>query len=358
VLIVDDSATVRGLLTEILSGDPQIKIVGSAPDPLVARQMIKELKPDILTLDVVMPRMDGVTFLRNLMRLHPMPVVMISSLTEEGAEITLQALELGAVDFLCKPKSAEGIGLEGYAEEIVAKVKNAARANLRPLERMALSGAARGGRAADTGRPSPAAARGAISPERIIALGASTGGTEAIRVVLEEMPAPSPAVVITQHIPDAFGAAFARRMDSCSAMKVSIAAGGEPILPGQVMIAPGHSHLLVTRKGGRYIARLSDSPPVNRHRPSVDVLFRSVAESAGPHAVGVLLTGMGVDGAQGLLEMRQAGAATIVQDEESSVVWGMPGSAAGMGAAEAVLPLHEVAARALSLALSSRPRAH
>lgn len=346
VLIVDDSALIRQLLAEILGGDPRIEVVGAAPDPYVAREKIKALNPDVLTLDVEMPRMDGLTFLGNLMRLRPMPVVMVSTLTEKGAEVTLQALELGAVDFVAKPKLDVALGMQDYAEEIRAKVKMAAGVSTSALRR--------GMPARPPADVAPklsadavlAAARapgGLRTTEKIIAIGASTGGTEAIREVLTRLPADAPGIVITQHIPAEFSGPFAKRMDGLSALSVCEAGDGQQILPGHAYIAPGGRHLLVQRSGARYLCRLSDGPPVNRHRPSVDVLFRSVAQEVGANAVGVLLTGMGDDGAQGLREMLEAGAATLAQDEASSVVWGMPGRAWQIGAAQRLYPLREIA---------------
>lgn len=348
VLIVDDSALVRKMLGAMLEADPAIEVVGSAADPYIARDKIKQLDPDVLTLDVEMPRMDGLTFLDNLMRLRPMPVVMVSSLTARGAEVTLRALELGAVDFVSKPGSDITGTFGDSAAEICAKVRAAAAT--RPRRR-----------AEDIRRLPQVAPRhsaDAILPRaqlrtpgssRIIAIGASTGGTEAIRVILEAMPPDAPAIVITQHIPAPFSAPFAQRMDQCSAMRVSEASDGQPIQAGHAYIAPGGRHLLVVRDGARQVCRLHDGPLVNRHKPSVDVLFRSMAASVGAAGVGALLTGMGDDGARGLLEMRQAGAATVVQDEASSVVWGMPGAGWKMEAAQSMLPLDEIAARLLAL---------
>jgi two-component system, chemotaxis family, protein-glutamate methylesterase/glutaminase len=359
VLVIDDSALIRKLLTEILDGDPQIEVVGTAPDPYVARERIKALRPDVLTLDVEMPRMDGITFLGNLMRLHPLPVVMISSLTERGAEITFQALELGAVDFVSKPKIDVQQGMQEYTEEIRAKVKTAARVPRSRLTRervSAVTASAAPRLGADAVLDARPVGRPFRTTDAIIAIGASTGGTEAIRVVLQRMPADAPGVVITQHIPAEFSGPFARRMDGLSALSVCEARDGQQILPGHAYIAPGGRHLLVWRDGARYVCNLSDGPPVNRHRPSVDVLFRSVAQSAGINAVGALLTGMGDDGARGLKEMRDAGARTMVQDEASSVVWGMPGAAVKRGAAEDVLPL-ETIADALLRAASRQPAA-
>lgn len=345
VLIVDDSAVVRQLLTEILSRDPGIEVVGSATDPYVAREKIKRFDPDVLTLDIEMPRMDGLAFLENLMRLRPTPVVMISSLTERGADATLQALALGAVDFVFKPKLDVARGLEDYAAEIVAKVKNAAKARVRAIARPPLV-------RPSPEAPVPGAARSMRfrTTERLIAIGASAGGTEALRIVLEGMPADAPAVVLTQHLPASFSTAFAERLDRHSAMSVREAVDGEAILPGHAYLPPGGKHLRVVRDGARWRARIDDGMPVNRHKPAVDVLFQSVAANAGPNAVGAILTGMGDDGARGLLKMREAGASTLVQDEASSVVWGMPGAAFKLGAAQEVVPLERVAERLVALA--------
>ena len=353
VLIVDDSALVRRILTEVLSADPALEVVGTASDAYVAREKIKQLSPDVLTLDVEMPKMDGVTFLRNLMRLRPMPVVMVSSLTEHGAEVTLDALAVGAVDYLPKPKIDIAATLTDYADELRAKIRSAATARVRPY-----TGAAAGSGGAavvprlgvDAVLAKAPVRRQFRTTDRIIAIGASTGGTEAIKEVLVQLPADTPGVVITQHIPKAFSTPFARRMDACCQMTVYEAQDGQLILPGHVYIAPGDQHLLVVRDGARYVCRLDDGPPVNRHKPSVDVLFRSVAQQAGRNAIGVILTGMGKDGALGLKEMREAGSPTLAQDEATSVVWGMPGEAVALGAAAEMLPLGEVAARLTALA--------
>jgi two-component system chemotaxis response regulator CheB len=346
VLVVDDSAVVRELLCEIFLSAPDLEVVGTAADPYIARDEIKRLNPDVLTLDVEMPRMDGVTFLRKLMRLHPMPVVMISSLTERGADVTLKALELGAVDFVAKPKFDVESALLEYSEEIIAKVRAAGQAKLQQgqdLDRVA----------APPTRQMERATAVAIAQtyqrgsERLIAIGASTGGTEAIRQVLSMLPADSPPIVMAQHIPEAFSLPFAKRLDGAVAMKVHHAVDGQVLAPGHAYLAPGNQHLRVERSGGRYICRLDAGAPVNRHRPSVDVLFDSVAAAAGASATGVLLTGMGADGAQGLLNMRRAGAGTVAQDEATSVVWGMPGQAVKLGAADVVMPLGLIAAQSL-----------
>lgn len=345
VLIVDDSALIRQMLTEMLNSDPDLEVVGTAQDPFMAREKIKALNPDVMTLDVEMPRMDGVTFLANLMRLRPMPVVMVSTLTEQGADITLQALELGAVDFVSKPKMDIAHTLDDYAEEIIGKVKAAAKARVRPLER-SLPAAMAETFSADV---MPASARQLRTTDRILAIGASTGGTEAIKEILARLPADAPGTVITQHIPAAFSGPFAKRMNGISAMNVCEAQDGQPILTGHAYIAPGGRHLLVERSGARYICRLNDGPPVNRHRPSVDVMFRSVAQSAGANAVSVLLTGMGDDGAKGMQEMHDAGALAIAQDEKSSVVWGMPGEAVKLGCVDEVVSLLKIPGRIVDL---------
>jgi len=345
VLIVDDSALVRQILMEIMKRTSDIEVVGTASDPFLARERIKELNPDVLTLDVEMPRMDGLTFLSNLMRLRPMPVVMVSSLTERGAETTFKALELGAVDFVSKPKVDVAGTLEDFGQEILSKIRMAAGA--RVVARSGGVAAVPPKHSADAILPAAAGAttkKMLRTTDRIIAVGASTGGTEAIREFLMGMPADSPAIVIAQHIPAAFSLPFTRRMDSLCAMSVCEPYDGQYIMPGHVYIAPGGKHLLVERDGARYLCRLNDGPPVNRHCPSVDVLFRSVAQKVGPNAVGVILTGMGDDGARGLKEMRDAGAPTIAQDEATSVVWGMPGAAVKLGAVGEILPLDKVAA--------------
>jgi two-component system chemotaxis response regulator CheB len=347
VLVVDDSALVRQMLAKMLDSDPDIEVVGTAHDPYAARDKIKSLNPDVLTLDVEMPKMDGVTFLANLMRLRPMPVVMVSSLTERGADITMRALELGAVDFISKPKVDIAHTLEDYRTEIVAKVKLAARARVQAAPAIPVTMTVPPRLSADV-----ILKRGASAPfrttDRLIAIGASTGGTEAIKEILARMPADAPGIVISQHIPEAFSRPFAARMNRESAMTVCEAVDGQQVLPGHVFIAPGNRHLLVVRDGARYVCRLSDGPPVNRHRPSVDVMFRSVAQNAGHNAIGVLLTGMGDDGARGLKEMHEAGAFTLAQDEKSSVVWGMPAEAIKLGGVDKVVDILAMAKAVLS----------
>lgn len=345
VLIVDDSALVRKMLTEILGSDGSIEVVGAAPDPFVAREKIKELSPDVVTLDVEMPRMDGITFLRNLMRLRPTPVVMVSTLTAKGADVTLDALELGAIDYVTKPKIDLACTLEDYSAEIIAKVKVAASSKSRLAARVG------GGTSQRNVVATPTISRGFRTTDRLIAIGASTGGTEAIKDVLTMMPADSPACVITQHIPEAFSGPFAERMDRHSAMTVCEAQDGMQIVTGHAYIAPGNRHLSIEKSGARWVCRLLDTGPVNRHRPSVDVMMASVAASAGRNAVGVMLTGMGADGANGMKAMHDAGAWTIAQDEKTSVVWGMPGSAVRVGAVDEVVPLDRIAGAMLDKAL-------
>ncbi|WP_205700750.1 chemotaxis response regulator protein-glutamate methylesterase [Cobetia sp. MB87] len=427
VLCVDDSALIRELMVEIINAQPDMQVVATAPDPLVARDLIKRHDPDVLTLDVEMPRMDGLDFLERLMRLRPMPVVMVSSLTERGGEITLRALELGAVDFVSKPRLGIRGGMLEYAETIADKIRAAARARIRPAGRAVTSPSAGGAQAGpahstsalstsalstsalstsvqssqalsnpaqsslsqsnsaqfnpysssladrsvdvsvshdtvshdtvgqdtvsqDTVSP-PAAAvasrRPLLSSEKLIAVGASTGGTEAIRAVLQSLPADAPAILVTQHMPPGFTRSFAERLNGLCRIAVKEAAHGERILPGHAYIAPGDAHLTLSRSGANYVVTLDQRPPINRHRPSVDVLFDSVARVAGRNAVGVILTGMGRDGARGLLQMREAGAHTIAQDEQSCVVYGMPREAVELGAAESVLPLSRISGHLL-----------
>ncbi|MBE9516848.1 MAG: chemotaxis response regulator protein-glutamate methylesterase [Proteobacteria bacterium] len=360
VLIVDDSALVRKMLTEILGQDRGIEVVGTALDPFIARDKIKKLNPDVITLDVEMPKMDGLTFLDNLMRLRPMPVVMVSTLTEKGADITLQALELGAIDFVSKPKSDFSHSIQDYSDELIEKVKAAAGANVRARDASVARKVAMPNRSelatvvpklsADAVLKKTDKPRRFRKTDRIIAIGASTGGTEAIKEVLMSLPADCPGIVVVQHIPGAFSKPFADRMDRYCSMKVYEAEDGQQILPGSVYIAPGSHHLLVERDGAHFICRLSDGPAVNRHKPSVDVLFRSVAQNAGPNSVGVILTGMGDDGARGLKEMKDAGASAIAQDEKTSVVWGMPGAAVQHGSVDSVLPLQRIGECLLDLA--------
>jgi two-component system chemotaxis response regulator CheB len=355
VLIVDDSALVRSLLTDILRADPGIEVVGVASDAHIAREKIKALNPDVLTLDVEMPRMDGITFLKNLMRLRPMPVVMVSSLTERGADVTLDALALGAVDYLSKPKIDLAVTLKDYGDELIEKIRAASKASVRALDprraaTIATNMTTKAAHSTDAVLPKAPPPKQLRTTDRIIAIGASTGGTEAIKEVLMRLPPDTPGVVIAQHIPKAFSGPFAKRMNDCCHVTVYEAEDGQQVLAGHAYIAPGDRHLMVVRDGARYVCRLDDGVPVNRHKPSVDVLFRSVAQNAGGNAIGAILTGMGKDGARGLKEMLDAGSRTIAQDEATSVVWGMPGEAVALGAAQHVLPLENVAAKILSLA--------
>jgi two-component system chemotaxis response regulator CheB len=329
VVIVDDSALIRSVMSEIVNSQPDMEVAGTAPDPLVARDLIKRVNPDVLTLDVEMPKMDGLDFLEKLMRLRPMPVLMVSSLTERGSEITMRALELGAVDFVTKPKISIQAGMREYTELITDKIRAAARARVRQ----------RTVQAPGAGAPLPALRSPLTSSEKLIIIGASTGGTEAIREFLMQMPSDCPGILIAQHMPEGFTTSFARRLDSLCKISVVESQGNERVLPGHAYIAPGHSHLLLTRSGANYMTRIEQTDPVNRHRPSVDVLFRSAAQAAGKNAVGVILTGMGKDGAQGMLDMKTAGAYNFAQDEASCVVFGMPREAIAIGATHEVGPL-------------------
>jgi two-component system, chemotaxis family, protein-glutamate methylesterase/glutaminase len=332
VLIVDDSALMRSVMREIIGSQPDMEVVGVAPDPLVARELIKQTNPDVLTLDVEMPKMDGLDFLEKLMRLRPMPVVMVSSLTERGSEITLRALELGAVDFVTKPKLSIQAGMLDYADLIADKIRAAAKARIKPRT-LPVAGQE------SAGAQLPALRNPLTSSEKLIIIGASTGGTEAIREFLMQMPSDCPGILIAQHMPEGFTTSFARRLDSLCKIAVREAAGEERVLPGHAYIAPGHSHLLLVRSGANYMTRIEQSAPVNRHRPSVDVLFASAATAAGKNAVGVILTGMGKDGAAGMLQMKLAGAHNFAQDEATCVVFGMPREAIALGGAHEVGPL-------------------
>ncbi|MFC3285442.1 protein-glutamate methylesterase/protein-glutamine glutaminase [Litchfieldella rifensis] len=340
VLCVDDSALIRDLMSEIINAQDDMEVVAVAPDPLAARDLIKRHDPDVLTLDVEMPRMDGLDFLERLMRLRPMPVLMVSSLTQAGSEVTLRALELGAVDFLAKPSLGIRSGMLEYGELIAEKIRAAARSRPRQARR--------------TDAPAPVALKAPlVSSEKLLIIGASTGGTEAIRNVLEPLPANAPALLITQHMPGGFTRSFAERLNKLCRITVKEAEDGERVLPGHAYIAPGDAHLKLARSGANYVARLDDGPPINRHRPSVDVLFHSAAQQAGRNAIGVLLTGMGRDGAQGLLEMRQAGSTTLAQDEASCVVFGMPREAIALGGASEIVALEEIAPRLMALVAAS-----
>lgn len=337
VLIVDDSALVRNILTEMLNSDSALLVVGAAKDPFEAREMIKQLNPDVLTLDVEMPKMNGIAFLKNLMRLRPMPVVMISTLTHAGAPATLEALELGAVDFLPKPSNQGEASLVNYREQILEKVKLAARANIGARE---AAGQTTPTKVNTTNRQ--------LKPNIICAIGASTGGTEAIKDVLQMMPENCPPLVLAQHIPAAFSTSFAQRVNKSSVITVHEAEHDQPIRSGCAYIAPGDKHLRIKKSSFGYVCQLDDGPVVNRHKPSVEVLFDSVLTQAGKHAIAVMLTGMGADGSHKMLALKEAGCLTICQDKATSVVWGMPGVAVEVGAAMKVVPLNRIAGTILN----------
>lgn len=348
VLVVDDSALIRSLMKAIINREKDMECVGTAPDPMAAREMIKERNPDVLTLDVEMPKMDGLDFLERLMRWRPMPVLMISTLTERGSDITFRALELGAVDFISKPKLGIADGMEESAAEITEKIRTVAQARVR---RTTVAPAAEESFSADAILPRVAGRYS--STEKLIVVGASTGGTQAIKELLTRLPADAPGVLVTQHMPEHFTKSFADRLDTLCEISVKEAEHNERVLPGHAYIAPGNAHLLLARSGANYVVKLDQGPLVNRHRPSVDVLFRSVANIAGANAIGIILTGMGKDGVQGLLEMRRAGSFTIAQDEATCVIFGMPKEAIAAGGVCEVLPLQNIARRTMeSLALT------
>lgn len=349
VLIIDDSASVRQTLAAILSADPDIEVMAVANDPFMAARKIREEIPDVITLDVEMPQMDGITFLRKLMAQHPIPVVMCSSLTESGSETLMQALEAGAVDIILKPKIGAADHLAESADRIRTAVKGAARARVGKLRtsRMA-EGSTTAKLTADAVLPPPKIGAMAKTTEMVVCVGASTGGTEALRELLEALPANSPGIVIVQHMPEKFTAAFAKRLNGLCEVEVKEAADGDPVLRGHVLIAPGDRHMLLERRGARYEVSIRSGPLVSRHRPSVDVLFRSAARSAGANAMGVIMTGMGDDGARGMNEMHQAGAYTVAQDEATSVVFGMPKEAIAHGGVDKVVPLEQIAREILA----------
>ncbi|WP_422845295.1 protein-glutamate methylesterase/protein-glutamine glutaminase [Acidovorax sp. M2(2025)] len=358
VIVVDDSALVRSLLSEIINRQRDMECIGTANDPLVAREMIRELNPDVITLDVEMPRMDGIDFLGRLMRLRPMPVVMISTLTERGAEVTMRALELGAVDFVAKPRVGLASGLNELASQIVDKIRVAAVAHVRrapPARDAAAPGAAA---AAGTAPPPASALLGRLSTEKVICIGASTGGTEAIKEVLVQMPADSPAIVITQHMPAGFTTSFAARLNGLCQITVKEAVNGERILPGHAYIAPGGTQFHLARSGANYVAVVDDGPPVNRHKPSVEVLFKSAAAVVGRNAFAIMLTGMGNDGAAAMREMKDAGSYNYVQDEATCIVFGMPREAIAHGAADEVLPLGQIAPALVARLRGTTDRLH
>lgn len=344
VLIVDDSALIRALLQEVLESDPRMNVIACAKDAFEARDLIKLHHPDVITLDIEMPKMNGITFLKNLMRLRPMPVVMISTLTQEGAPATLQALELGAVDFVPKPKSDREGSLEESRELIIEKVANAARAHVRAVQDQPTQVQLK---SYSTSNASLVKSK-QLKHNFLVAIGASTGGTEAIKEVITALPENSPPIVVVQHIPETFSRSYAARVDSYSAVKVYEAEHHQLIVPGSVYIAPGNMHLRVVFTPKGYMCVLDEKDLVNRHRPSVEVLYDSVIDAAKDNSMGVLLTGMGADGAEALLRMKEAKCLTIAQDEATSVVWGMPGAAVGLGAAEKVLPLDSIASAILS----------
>ena len=345
VLIVDDSALVRQTLTEVLSGDPEIEVIGTAGDPFVAAERMQDQVPDVITLDIEMPRMDGLTFLQKIMSQHPIPVIICSSLAEEGAASTLKALEYGAVDVIAKPRLGSKQFLQESRAILCEAVKSAAGARVRTR---------RPGYSVPPKLTADAILSRASGPmlettEKVVAIGASTGGTEALRALLEVLPSDAPGIVIVQHMPEMFTRAFAQRLDSLCRISVKEAESNDTVLRGRALIAPGNHHVLLKRSGARYYVDLKDGPLVSRHRPSVDVLFRSAARYAGRNSVGVILTGMGDDGARGMLEMKQSGAPTIAQDEATSVVFGMPNEAIKRGAVDKILPLEAIAGSILSL---------
>lgn len=338
VLIVDDSAIVRRILSRQLEEMPGIEVVATAPDPYVARDRIVQLEPDVLTLDVEMPRMDGITFLRKLMRYKPMPVVIVSSLTPAGSALAVDALQAGALDVMPKPGAAYTVG--EMARELAEKLRVAAKVDVSTLRPV-------------TAEAAPQRLSLARTTTRVVGIGASTGGTQALQFVLGTLPVNAPAMLVTQHMPEHFTRAFADRLNDACAIRVKEAENGDPVSPGTALIAPGNRHMLLRRSGAAYYVEVKDGPSVSGHRPSVDVLFKSIARYAGSNAVGVLMTGMGSDGAQGLREMHDAGAATVAQDELTSVVWGMPGEAVKLGAADHVLGLTSIPRKILDLAAVS-----
>jgi two-component system chemotaxis response regulator CheB len=337
VLIVDDSAIVRQILATELSKLPDIEVIATAPDPYIARDKIVNLHPDVITLDVEMPRMDGITFLRKLMQHHPIPVIVISSLTPKGGVVAMEALDAGAVDVLCKPGAAYTVG--DIMPILIEQIRASAKIDYQKMQSLRDKAS----------QVVPSRKAMTLTTNKILAIGASTGGTSAIEIVLKRMPETAPGIVIVQHMPEKFTASFANRLNSICDITVKEALPNDSIVPGTALIAPGNYHTVVKRSGARYFVEIKDGPPVFHQRPSVEVMFNSVAKYAGANAVGVLLTGMGADGAAGLLAMKHAGARTIAQDEKTSVVWGMPGEAVKIGAAEMVLPLDKIADTALDI---------
>ncbi|CAN6465151.1 unnamed protein product [Victoria cruziana] len=352
VLIVDDSASVRQALAKVLTEDGDIEIMGAAADPFLAAKRLQEDVPDVITLDVEMPKMDGITFLRKIMSQHPIPVVMCSSLTESGSETLMQALEAGAVDVILKPKIAAADFLAESGARIRETIRAAAQARLGSARKRLASASSSSGPAAkltaDAVLPPPSGRAMAKTTEMVVCIGASTGGTEALRELLVALPANTPGIVIVQHMPEKFTAAFAKRLNGLCEVEVKEAENGDPVLRGHVLIAPGDKHMLLERQGARYMVSVRDGPLVSRHRPSVDVLFRSAARSAGSNAMGVIMTGMGDDGARGMLEMHQAGAFNVAQDEATSVVYGMPKEAVAKGGVDRIVPLEQIAKEILA----------
>jgi two-component system chemotaxis response regulator CheB len=348
VLIIDDSASVRQALTKVLEEDPEIEVMGAASDPFMAAKKIQDDVPDVITLDVEMPRMDGITFLRKIMSQRPIPVVMCSSLTEEGSATLMQALEAGAVDIILKPRIGAADYLADSGVRIRDAVKGAAVARVGSVRRSASASGPQAKLTADAVLPPPSGRAMAKTTEMVCCVGASTGGTEALRVMLEQLPANSPGIVIVQHMPEKFTAAFAKRLNTLCEVEIKEAEDGDPVLRGHVLIAPGDRHMLLERHGARYVVAVKSGPLVSRHRPSVDVLFRSAARSAGGNAMGVIMTGMGDDGARGMAEMHAAGAYTVAQDEASSVVFGMPKEAIAHGGVDKVVSLDHIAREILS----------
>lgn len=345
VLIVDDSAVVRQTMSEILSSDPQIEVMSTAGDPFIAAERIKIEVPDVITLDVEMPRMDGITFLQKIMSQHPIPVVMCSSLTEKGSETALKALEYGAVEIIQKPRLGTKAFLEESRVRICDAVKAASQARVRRVSNVSRTVAPK--LTADVIMEKPKSHAMMQTTEKVVVVGASTGGTEALRVFLESLPADSPGIVIVQHMPEGFTRAFSQRLDGLCRISVKEAADNDTVVRGRALIAPGNHHVLLKRSGARYYVEIKDGPLVSRHRPSVDVLFRSAARYAGKNAVGVIMTGMGDDGAHGMLEMKQAGSVNIAQDEASCIVFGMPNEAIKLGGVDLIRPLDAISREVL-----------
>lgn len=348
VVVVDDSALVRGLLTEIINRQKDMECIGAANDPLIAREMIRDLNPDVITLDIEMPRMDGIDFLSRLMRLRPMPVLMISTLTERGAEVTMRALELGAVDFVAKPRIGLADGINELAGQIVEKIRIAASAHIRRVSLPSLPSIVSSGNVSGGAQRAEPISLGRVSTEKLICIGASTGGTEAIKEILMRMPADSPGIVITQHMPPGFTTSFAARLNTLCQITVQEAVNGGRVLPGHAYIAPGGKQFRIDKSGANYVCVVEDGEAVNRHKPSVEVLFKSAARVVGRNAFGIMLTGMGGDGAKAMREMKDAGSYNYVQDEASCIVFGMPREAILHGAADEVLPLLDIAGALLS----------